>query len=79
MNRAAIVTALDALEAGDTRLCEAILIDALEGWSPASTFASTNTTRTGCACRLCGRTFRWPGLRDQHQQLTHGNEEVPPR
>jgi hypothetical protein len=60
--RAIIYSAIEALEAGDVRLCETILAGALEDASPVA-------RRYGCP--LCGAAFEWPGLLDDHRRFTH--------
>jgi hypothetical protein len=78
MSRAAIEAALDALEAGDLALLEAILLGALEDewstWAPGP--SSTNTSRPVVTCRQCNQTFAWPGLRDHHEQFAHPLEDA---
>jgi hypothetical protein len=82
VDRLAIVAALEALEAGDLRLLEGILLGALEddvheSWAPGSNATSTSTrSRASCECSTCGQTFEWPGLRDKHEQLAHGLEDA---
>lgn len=58
-NRAAIVSALEALEVGDSVEATAILLSALEDAGPRIDRAF---------CRGCGQGFEWPGLRDNHER-----------
>jgi hypothetical protein len=69
-DRLAIVSALEALEAGDTRLAVDILLGALEELDdgPAS------GGRRRAVCPHCRVAFRWPGLLDQHLTVVHGHE-----
>jgi hypothetical protein len=56
----AIVAALEALDAGDTRYAVEILLGALEDgdtWKP-------------CRC-ACGVGYRWPGELDAHRVALH--------
>ena len=57
----AIVAALEALEAGDTKECETILLGALEDGSPARAIA----------CPECGLAFDWPGQVADHRRRVH--------
>ncbi|MDQ5821691.1 MAG: hypothetical protein M3540_09635 [Actinomycetota bacterium] len=67
MNAAlAIVAALEALEAGDVPLCEAILLGALDD----------GPTERPISCPYCPATFAWPGLRDTHVVQAHPDELV---
>jgi hypothetical protein len=58
----AITAALEALEAGDARHAETVLLGALED----------GPTERGCKCPECGLGFAWPGLRDEHVGRVHG-------
>lgn len=60
-----VVAALEALDAGDFRLCEQILLGARED----------GPTERGCVCPACGLAFRWPGERDAHVERVHGFAE----
>lgn len=62
MSALAITAALEALEAGDVRHAEAVLLGALED----------GPTERGCRCPECGLRFRWPGERDEHRGRVHG-------
>jgi hypothetical protein len=66
MSELAIVAALDALEAGDPRLAEEILLATREDGDTERRFW----------CLACGTAFRWPGLRDAHLLNRHGLEEA---
>jgi hypothetical protein len=57
----AIVSALEALEAGDVDLCAAILLGALED----------GPSERHVRCPYCPSTFAWPGERDAHVFRTH--------
>jgi len=63
---AAIVAALEALEAGDVRLCEAILLGAVEDGPGARPIF----------CLYCPATFEWPGLRDTHVLQAHPDADA---
>ena len=75
MSRAAIVTALEALEDGDQALAVAILLGALED----------GPTERSHRCE-CGAAFEWPGLLDAHRhrsghtgrRLGHSIRALPP-
>jgi hypothetical protein len=60
MSRLAIVSALEALEAGDVELVVAILQGALED----------GPTERPYLCE-CGASFEWPGLLDHHRRFAH--------
>ena len=64
MSSAAIIRALDALEAGDQNEAVAILLGALED----------GPTERPCVCPECGLGFEWPGLLDHHQRFSHWAE-----
>jgi hypothetical protein len=57
VNRAAILAALEALEAGAVGEAADILRDVLRESAPK---------RRVYRCPFCGSRFRWPGLRDDH-------------
>jgi hypothetical protein len=57
--RAVVQAALDALEAGDVRGAELILLDVLD--------AAPETLPH--KCDGCGRRFEWPGLLEAHRFL----------
>lgn len=61
-NRARLTAALEAIEAGDVRLCEAILVDLLEEDVPA-----IKSHRCDCGAR-----FTWPGQLEHHRFVAHG-------
>jgi len=67
VSRLAIVAALEALEAGDVRSCEAILHGALED--------GPTVRKHRCSC---GSSYEWPGLLDAHRQRT-GHERLVER
>jgi hypothetical protein len=56
--RLAIVAALEALEAGDTRYAIAVLLGALEDGPVVG--------RRPCSCPHCPAEFDWPGLLQAH-------------
>jgi hypothetical protein len=58
----AIAAALEALEAGDVRYAETVLLGALED----------GPTERGCRCPECGLGLEWPGQRDEHVGRVHG-------
>jgi hypothetical protein len=60
--RLAIVHALEALEAGDTRLAVAVLLGALE---------ESDQTAKRHACPRCGVPFAWPGKVADHLRVVH--------
>jgi hypothetical protein len=64
-----ITAALEALEAGDVRHAEAILLGALED----------GPTERGGKCPECGLGFEWPGQLDEHVGRVHGypNDGAP--
>jgi hypothetical protein len=66
MRQSAIVAALEALEAGDVELCEAILLDARED----------GLSRREHVCPECGLHFDYPGQRAGHLLNVHGAEEA---
>jgi hypothetical protein len=55
--KVAVQMALDALEAGDVRGAETILLDLLDGAPKAEPYV----------CDGCGRRFEWPGLLEAHE------------
>jgi hypothetical protein len=61
----AITAALEALEVGDVRHAEAVLLSALED----------GPTERRCKCPECGLGFEWPGQRDEHVGRVHGFPE----
>ena len=61
--RLSIVVALEALEDGDQALAIDVLSGALEQDGPTSRRYS---------CRICGLSLEWPGLRERHELLIHG-------
>ena len=63
--RAAIVTALDALEAGDGRYAVAVLLDAFEA-GPV-----VDLTGRRRRCPDCGYGPAWPGELDDHARVMH--------
>ncbi len=65
MSRAAIVSALEALEVGDQAYAVEILLSALEDGPTAQ--------RRQHECH-CGRSFNWPGERDEHRRVAHLEE-----
>jgi hypothetical protein len=69
VSRLAIVAALEALEAGDTRLAVDVLLHALEELDDGPTVG-----RRRPRCPHCQLAFRWPGLLDQHLELVHWQE-----
>jgi hypothetical protein len=66
--RAAIQTAMDALEDGDTIGAYSVLESAL---------ADEPHARHSIACPspLCGSTFEWPGELDTHWRFAHAGYE----
>jgi len=60
---AAALEALEALEAGDVSEAWSILNGALE---------QDGTTERRYRCRVCGVGLEWPGLRERHELLAHG-------
>ncbi len=61
--RSSILAALEALEDGDQALAVGILLAALEQDGPTS---------RRYPCRICGVALEWPGLRERHELLIHG-------
>lgn len=61
--RIAIVSTLEALEEGDSRLAVEILLAALE---------ADGEYVVRCHCRFCGASFQWPGELDHHRRFAHG-------
>jgi len=61
--RSSIVVALEALEDGDVRLAIDVLAGALE---------QDGQTSRRYRCRICGVRLEWPGLRERHELLIHG-------
>lgn len=59
--RAVIVRALDALELGDPREAEAILLSVLED----------GPSEPRLRCDLCSWTGKWPGELDDHRRIFH--------
>jgi hypothetical protein len=66
MRQLAVVAALEALEAGDVALAEAILLAARED----------GPSRPHRVCPECGLRFDWPGQREAHVLNVHGLEEA---
>ena len=64
-DRLAIVAALEALEAGDVRYAEAVLLGALED----------GPGERGCKCPECGLGFEWPGQLHEHVGRVHGHPD----
>lgn len=62
MSALAIAAALEALEAGDIRHAEAVLLGALED----------GPTARGHKCPECGLGSEWPGQLDEHIGRVHG-------
>ncbi|MEJ7567423.1 MAG: hypothetical protein WKF41_04075 [Gaiellaceae bacterium] len=62
--RAALYSALEAIELGDVATATALLLDALEVDGPSS--------QRRYRCRICGVGLEWPGLRERHELLIHG-------
>jgi hypothetical protein len=62
MSALAVSATLEALEAGDVRYAQAVLLGALED----------GPTERGCKCPDCGLGFEWPGQRDEHIERVHG-------
>lgn len=65
--RLAIVHALDALEAGDTRLAVEVLLGALE---------ESDRPAKRHSCPRCGVPFAWPGQVDAHLRVVHATGEA---
>lgn len=65
--RLAIVAAVEALEAGDTRLAVEVLLDALE---------ESDRPAKRHACPRCGVPFAWPGQVDAHLRVVHAWSEA---
>ena len=66
MRLAAVTAALDALEAGDRRLAEAILFGDPED-------AKQTATRS---CPQCGLDCQWPGRLADHLRVVHWIEDA---
>lgn len=62
----AVVSALEALEAGDQNLACEILLSALEDGPRERRYV----------CPDCGVLYEWPGLRQAHQLAAHEWQEA---
>ena len=60
MIRLALISALEAAEAGDYPLVVEILLTALEELDDGPAPEKPNI------CEICGTAYRWPGERDAH-------------
>jgi hypothetical protein len=65
--RAAMIRALEALEAGDQSAAADVLLAALE---------DVGSGRRRVSCPICGLAFTWPGERDGHVARSHGFDVV---
>jgi len=71
VSRLALIAALEALEAGDTRLAVDVLLGAVE---EIDNRPARNSKRPACpSCRLA---FEWPGQVEDHLRLVHPREEA---
>jgi hypothetical protein len=68
MTRAALVSALDALELGDESYAHSILVSALAD--------EKKEGRQTYACPDCPNTYKWPGALADHRRSFHGFEEA---
>lgn len=64
-DRLAVVSVLEACEAGDYGHGVEILLGALEDVDRPP----------GVRCEICGARFQWPGLLDHHQRFAHVGAE----
>jgi len=64
MTRTALVSALEAHDAGDQAYAVEVMLSALEDGTAARRFA----------CPKCPNTYEWPGLLAKHRLLIHGFE-----
>lgn len=72
--KAAIQTALEALEVGDYDYAVAVLLAALE--NGVDELSDSGPVRLRCVCPECGLRLEWPGLLDHHARFVHWRAEA---